>query len=71
MISRRSFASMVGLLLLWLVLSASAFGQVAGGAISGTVTDASGALVPNADRRHRDRLGDPEKRLDGELLEES
>jgi len=49
MISQRGFASTIGLLFLCLVLSASAFAQVAGGSISGTVTDPSGAVIPNAE----------------------
>src|SRR5262249_12558430 len=48
MISLRSLANAVGLLFLCLLLSSSVFGQVAGGSVSGTVTDTSGAVIPNA-----------------------
>ena len=44
----RSFASIIGALLILLALSSSASAQVTGGTISGTVTDPSSAAIPGA-----------------------
>ncbi len=48
MIQRLGFAYIIGVMLLTLALSPSAFAQVAAGTISGTVNDPSGAVVPRA-----------------------
>jgi len=49
MIPNRSFASLIGALLICLSLCPSAFAQVTGGTISGTATDPTQAAVPGAE----------------------
>src|SRR5260370_4092797 len=49
MISSRCLRNILVVLFLCLVSFATVVAQVAGGAISGTVTDTAGALIPNAD----------------------
>jgi hypothetical protein len=48
MFQHRDFINIIGVLLLSLALSPAVFAQVAGGTISGTVTDSSGGAVVNA-----------------------
>ena len=44
----RGFFGVIGALLIWSALCASASGQVTGGAVSGTVTDPTKSAVPGA-----------------------